>query len=315
MNPKVFQAFRQENGLIFVKNFPNGLFSINGSNVFVDKAGEMLLNEADTKEVYQIISHNVVDRYVNNAGKELLTQDYLAQVHQIEKEHKYEDDDLWKSIDGRHLYEKFIDEWKPVYESKLTYEQIFFDIKGEVVEAQDFIMPMRKIGNDLTNTLYRYNANQHLVKVACSIIESHGFKKAASSDQVQRGFYYIDDSLRFSKINVNGDSEYITIKVPELKKFEYVSNYIGEFVTCKQHLKDNEEILTISLNAFMNFSVKLESLGITVGEVIKDLNEIYYSFSVISVMKKDSANHRTALSNVLKKVKKYQQSTIEKKND
>ena len=47
-----------------------------------------------------------------------------------------------------------------------------FQAFRQVVEAQDFIMPMRKIGNDLTNTLYRYNANQHLVKVACSVCEA-----------------------------------------------------------------------------------------------------------------------------------------------
>ena len=313
--PKVIKAFRQENGLVFVQNFPYGLFSINGRNVFVDKAGEMILNEADTGEVYQIIEHKTIDKYVNDNGKELTAQDYLDQVQQIEKEHRYEDDDCWKSIDGRHLYEKFVNEWKPVHKSNLTYEQIFFDIKGEVIKPIEFIEPLRKIGGDLTNTLYRYYTNQHLVKVACSIIESYGFKKAASSDQVQRGYYYIDNSLRFSKINLNGDSEYLTIKVPELKKFEDICNYTGEFEVCKLRLKDNEDVLTISLNAFMNFNTKLESLGIAVGEVIKDLNEIYYSFSTISVMKKDVLSYRTAISNVLKKVKKYQQYAVEEKND
>jgi hypothetical protein len=326
------QGFRQENNLVYVKNFPSGTFLINGETRLVRTSGDMILDEAvcspdpEQTKFFRVTSTKSLKHYVGESGSVTIISpaEYLDLKQQIEQKHAFLDEDdysmTWRTLEGKHEFERFQYNWKPVYEEIVSYEPVVIVVDGEVVSCPDYITPMRKICGDLTHTLYQYNARGHIVHLVVTILEKYGFRALTDKPAVfgrPKDFnntYYIGDSIAYSQIftKEKPDGNYITIIAPELKELEKLTTFTGTFDECKARRTSMVIKLKNALFSYLDRHKSVESLDLTIGQVVSDLNRIYHSVVGLDVMKKSQSDFSNLRNDIRKTIQSYQERVVEK---
>ena len=150
----------QENNLVSV-NLGYGIFRV-GNDYFDLKSNNQAqiidLNMID--EVFKITNSTAVNSYENpTTGEKISRPDYVKMEQELLDHRSFDEDGdaVWTSIQNRHAWELFQASWNPIVTPIVFETQVIIKVQGEAPKTDnEFIIPIRKLSGDLTNTLYRY---------------------------------------------------------------------------------------------------------------------------------------------------------------
>jgi len=309
------KAFRQENGLLSIKLHydvykvvsPNGVESI----IDLRKHGadaDLIIDEGT--KLYHIRHEQIINAYVHvETGEHVSTIDYLTRKHKLEEAlfDAGDDEDGFNAVKNRHAYELFVASWKPEYTVETKELPVIITIEGNAPVSHPYIIPIRKLTGDLTNTLYTYLPSEHAVKLMRELLLDRGYVETSVEPSSiitgERSSFYLKNTLEFSKITtVFGgkiENNYITIVMKGLDKYKTSVRRSGTFDELVSLYNETEATIRAAVKIYEHRFTSVAALGLTVGTLVNDLDVLNNMINAISPMK-SSLN---ALSNAKKQLK------------
>lgn len=312
------KGFRQEHGLISIK-LPSGTYRVNGEIVTVSNNETVLIDEKVLDTIFKVIAGHSCTGYKNiETGEVLSVSEFEARRLVLLEKGKPDEDGVitfgvtWSSIKDRHEYELFMALWQAMHSEIFTYSKVLIEVLGEVPKKHDWIVPLRKLGADLSNTLYSYSPSAH----ACSVVREMLLQNGYAECQAELPSYglpknavkcfYLGRGLEFSRMVTETaaglENTYITICIPELKKYEKANiTLTGTFEELEKKFTANDAEIKLTVQAHMNRFKRISDLEPTVGQILAELNRVLSTISVVEPMKR-SANDLSAARLLLKEV-------------
>lgn len=304
----IVTGWQQEDGLVYIK-LPAGKYKL-GENVFTlpYNGGEQIIDNDHLDELYQIIESRRIAKYENVDTKEVLgVEAFIRQKQELDVKEWDEiaEENRWPSITARHAYELFAALWQPVYEPVVEFNKVQILVEGQAPKNDHpFIRPIRKISGDLTNTLYEYSKNAHIVSVVEYYLKKNGWRPldqeppSVSNPKDMDKTYWIKGTLEYSRLfpSKEAGSKYMTIEIPGLKKFEkIVGRSTGKFDELEAIYKVNDEEIRSIMGAFFNKSKALAEVDVdTIGKVLSGLEALSRNIYGIDSMKKTQSEYNQA---------------------
>jgi len=297
------KAYRQENNLLYV-SLDCGVYNVNGKRRVLSSSEEIILDEGTILELVRITQEIVHYEHIDTKEQKSISE-YTAEKQELLTNGLLtnglfnDGDSSWKSITARHAYELFIDRWKPVHHDVENCIRINFEIVGEAPINHPYVLPIRKLDGNLTNTLYRYDPGAHAYAVFREILLKNDFVELKTDPGsnlpagVNNGFYTKNNKLEFGKIiystiecTITGG--FITLVIPMLEKYKVSSRMSGTFEDLTTIFNENDVEIRNCVHAFLNKNNPMEKLGFcTVGDISDALFYISKKLDSIEVLSKN----------------------------
>jgi hypothetical protein len=280
----IVKAYQQENNLIYVK-LPPAIYTIDGKIIEVTSySGEEFVLDKNAK-IEQVISDYYISGYVNADTKESMTvEDYYKKRTELLSKQIGDDEEAeWMSITDRHNFELFNELWKGIREVRQLIVPVVIDLIGEPPIKHKFILPIRKIGGDLTNTIYRYNVIDHVIKLIKETFDAPGFAQLKTEneklpDGAKGGYWIRDDKhIDFSKLVIFEKDKYypitryFTTEIPELKSYDRVAERSGTFEELEAVFKANNTRIRSVLKLYISKSQAVKEVDLPIGAILEKL--------------------------------------------
>lgn len=193
-------------------------------------------------------------------------------------------------------------------------DPVHIKIEGEYVVNHRYIKAFRKMGHELSSSLYSYNSSIHACDVVHELLTKAGFRLLdqephtfSRPKDVNNTFYIKNQSLEFSKVFTVENDNYITFVIPELKQFEKSNCLRGNYSEMEAIYKKNDETIRSATGAWINRALNIRQLGDqTLQQLMANLNQAYaLAGEVESKQKTDSKlrNLRTVLFDTIREVR------------
>ncbi len=306
------KAYIQENGLYFIK-LPYGTYKVDHNIIHIEGNEAGVLIEADTKIVKKV-TERILSHYYNTETKQDVTIGTVEKQKQELSQYR-NDDGEWEDIKKRHEYELFMATHQAVYKHVENDINILFEVVGEEPVKHPYIIPVRKLNGDLTNTLYTYKPQYLCIDIITNKLKEAGFQqydKPKSSFGVPKGItsgFCFGDGIKFSQVVYEESGKikdsYMTIVMPELKKYELGSNYTGSYEELLVKYEKDKEIISSAIDTFIQRNRELTR--VTLGIVTTRLTDIESHVNKLSVLKKDYDDFkrvRTAIADLISLLKR-----------
>ena len=314
----VLKAYRQENGLLYLK-LKSGTYKIDGQIVKIDREQEVIIEETSKVEMVSVCSYISHYQHLENPAKTITTVEHLRMKQELEAvghsgEVDIDDEHVyglsWRNIKDRHAYELFLHSWKPIHGEELIAKPILIEIEGQAPVAHPHITPIRKLGGDLTNTLYRYSEAGHAVSIVVEELSKAGLSQLEQEPPSfgvpkdgKNTFYIKGGSIQFSRIFVENstgavEGHYLSSVIRALKEYESSRLLSGTFAELEAKYKSTDILIRIAIRSYLNRNLQLKVLGPTVGLVLANLNNILKNVLEIEPMKKSHDDHRRVIKSI-----------------
>jgi len=295
---KVCKAYRQEGDLLYSKEI-RGIIRINGETIKKIDYNDHGVVFHENNKIEDVVENRIIADYRSREDqtKFISPSEYDNTLRDMRLHRAFNDDDgdtVWRDIESRHKYEKFVDLWLPRIETVIEYRPITIDIVGNLHAPLEFVEPIRKISGDLTSTVYQYRISQHVASIVKEVLEENGYE---SRDFTRTSLFYVPlDATKSFHIQPTGIRDgkilyseaggwkftYLTIAIPYLKKYEGDSNGIrvfnGSFDEVKtKHTQTRNTIRKIVkqwISSFTEFAPTAKTQGEIV-QKLKTLNDYY----------------------------------------
>lgn len=303
-------GFIQENDLVFVE-LPAGKYLVGDVIETISGYGRtgVLVDRQNVDKIFKVNESQGCSHYQNiETGETISFTNFLKRKQELDTREVLTDEDgeqyTWPSIRERHAFELFTATWHPMYIIRTVRQPVTVNIVGEVPKVDNqFIVPLRKIGGNLNNTLYEYNQLGHIMSVITSTLHKHGWTPLTEKPPIggrPKGAlkqYWLEPGLEYSRLFMSdGNDHYLTSKIPGLKKYEKKRARTGTFEECEAAYKLNESEVSDIMNAFIASDVPITQLNVaTIGKLCSDLNTLQQTLYKVESMKKTHDEYRSAM--------------------
>lgn len=334
MHPLTIKGWKQENDLVFV-SLPQGKYEIDGKEIEVaykrfNTEGE-IIDLSCIDSIFRIIFSTKIDGYenVDNPNDKLSVKEFNQTYLKLLNEgthNGYDDEDdeeinVWKSTSQRLQFENFKQLWKKVEVPVYSKQKVQIELVGEEPQNVDkFIVPIRKLTGDLTNTLYSYAQTLHLISLIKNAFISRGYVYLEGTKEPNRNVksFVIPDKIDFIRFSNGNDSStsYLTISIPEFKALEkYSPKMSGTFEEVKARFEFNKKFIEDNFSVYFAGKKSINEVGdATIREVMSSLYDIDRKVRAIESMKKSVPEHRAAINSVSKLIETIKSVIIKNEN-
>lgn len=316
----IVQGFQQEGNLVSIR-LPQGKYQVGDSTAIhiPYQGGEQIIDNDKIDEMFRVFDENKLSHYEHiETGETLKISEFIARKQAVDTKvwNETEEMEVWPSIKDRHAYELFMAMWKPVNIPTKILQKVEIHIAGEAPKTSNpFITPIRKLTGDLTNTLYMYARNAHILAVVEEIFKKNGYRlldqepPSLGNPKDMNKTYWFKEGLEYSRMFPSKDagSKYITIEIPSLDKYKKsVKQMSGTLAELEAAFKLVDDEIRSIMNAYFNKSKHLEDAdAITCGEVLNGLESLYRKIVAIDSMKKTQSEHSAARREAEELIKKF----------
>jgi hypothetical protein len=317
---RIVQGFQQEGNLVSIR-LPQGKYQVGDSTTIhiPHQGGEQIIDNDKIDEMFRVFDENKLSHYEHvETGETLKISEYIARKQAVDTKvwNETEEMEVWPSIKDRHAYELLTAMWKPIHTPTKILQKVEIHIAGEAPSTGNpFITPIRKLTGDLTNTLYMYARNAHIVSVVEEAFKKNGYRlldqepPSLGNPKDMEKTYWFKDGLEFSRMFPSKDagSKYITIEIPSLDKYKKsVKQMSGTLAELEATFKLIDGEINSIMNAYFNKSKRLEDAdAVTCGEVLSGLESLYRKIVAIDSMKKTQSEHSAARREAEALIKKF----------
>lgn len=316
----------QENDLIYIK-LGAGKYQL-GETVFSIpyNGGEQIIDKNQIDNLTRIHEERRLSHYENVDTKDVSSvEGYMTKRQELDVKEWDEnaEENRWPSITARHAFELFTALWQPIYENVTTFQKVKIALEGEAPkDDHPFIKPIRKISGDLTNTLYIYNKNAHVVSLVEFYFKKNGYRvldqeppSMGNPKDMDRTYWLKGGSLEYSRMfpSREAGSKYITIEIPGLKQYEkIVGRNTGTFEQLEGLFKATDDEVRAILGSYFNKTSLLETIDKeTIGEALSGLETLGRLIRQVDSMKKTSLEYSQACSKVDSLIKMFRKAASE----
>ena len=325
----VVKGHLQENGLVFV-TMPQGQYLVGEKPFsFSGYSGEKAIIDLDSiEDVWRYHTTIFVDHYLNQDTKEKLSiaeyesqkQELLAKRREVGED---EDDGItykWETIKDRHAYELFNALYRQVTYPSTVRQHVKILVEGEAPIAHPYVLPIRKISGDLTNTLYQYNRNGHVAALTRELFLKNGWRELEQEPPLfgkpkdcDRTFFMKGGSLESSKMFTKESDTYMTIAISGLKQYEKkLGPRSGTFAELKALYDLTEKEVKSCIGAYFNRNKALGELPAeTIGTCLNSLVRLGEKIRAVDSMKKTQSEYNTAWKLVNELIKTFREAASE----
>lgn len=315
-SPAIVSAFPQENDLLYI-NPSGGVYRVNGEIVKVDYAGTAGFLIPVDSVITKVHESRVLSHVANTETGETATPTwYQSEKARLEQNRG---EDGWNSIHDRHAYELFTATWTPAYKYVTEESTVLLQTVGEPPVKHPYIHALRKVGGDLSNTLYQYSPSKHAVALTSELFRAAGWHEMhdkpptfGNPKDIDHTFW-IGDTLEFAQMFApNLRINYLTINIPTLKQYERSRTLTGTFDELKIKHDATEQTVKMSVKSYLNKDISLRQAGMNVGELLSDLFAIKANVGKVSSMKITRSEHTSAVKAIADLIVKVQRLVAEK---
>jgi hypothetical protein len=316
----------QENDLIYIK-LGAGKYQL-GETVFSIpyNGGEQIIDKDQIDNLTRIHEERRLSHYENVDTKEVSSvEGYMTKRQELDVKEWDEnaEENRWPSITARHAFELFTALWQPIHENITTFQKVKIVLEGEVPkDDHPFIKPIRKISGDLTNTLYIYNKNAHVVSLLEFYFKKNGYRvldqeppSMSNPKDMDRTYWLKGGSLEYSRMfpSREAGSKYITIEIPGLKQYEkIVGRNTGTFEQLEGLFKVVDEEVRAILGSYFNKTSPLDVLDkTTIGEALNGLETLARLIRQVDSMKKTNSEYYQACEKADNLIKMFRKAASE----
>ncbi|MCK9273281.1 hypothetical protein M0P65_07115 [Candidatus Gracilibacteria bacterium] len=257
----------------FIVKFADIYYPIKVDNeIIAVKNNEEVVFEKLPTEAYTIRENKIPTKYKNISGDLLSVDCYHEQLSTLKALGQVGEEGLYFSdIDNEYKYKKFIRDWQPEYEIRIEpIEKIEFE-EVKILQVEDkFILPMRFLGDEITNPLCLLRVD--LLELITESSTKYGFTKVEdqSFSNNTKGFHwsvprhsgweYLKINDTYAKWNENEKNENFQLKGTHeecLTKLNHLKSILDkQFEKQKLILEDTK----ISKNTAKNLLNRIEEI-------------------------------------------------------
>ena len=295
----MIEGYLQENGLVYFK-IPYGTNLITPQGIIKGSYGgaEMIVDKDHLGEIKQFNEVPYCVGYLNSYGETISVEEYERKKALLLKKAKdfCKGEPVFDDVQDEVNFLIFLKTHRALMETKTHTWPFEYTIKGEEPKEIPYITPVRKVTGDLTNTLYRYSRVHHASELVRLFLLEKGFNQVFDEPKLDRQFWIKAGSLEFAKFRYQGESHYITIKIPALKHFEkgYTATGTSEFLIALRD--ETERVVSLEMTAWNNRNSIVE--GIMLGETISCLSAIRKAVAELDVKIKSDTSKQSVIRQI-----------------
>jgi hypothetical protein len=327
-------GYLQEGNLVFVQ-LPFGTYEIDGKEVIIGSNGvctsvngeKVAQNSRLNAKMFSIKNHygviidldciekifkksyyQSIKHYANadDINSVLSVEEYNKEYETLLSEADYDersDEYIWPSISARLKFENFCQLWIKQTQENESFAQVVIDIvDNSKISDSEFIIPVRKVTGDFSNTLFNYLQYFHVKQLVMDKLIADGYVHLEGSAHCSTKLkcFATNDKLEYFKFSSGDGSaeKYVCIEIPTLKVFDrmhYSQVVSGTLEEMEQKAKVNKKIVD---DAFAIYKAKSKSISeiniVSIREVLGDVETVIRLLNEVESMKRTSSSMNIA---------------------
>lgn len=347
-------GYLQEGNLVFVQ-LPFGTYDIDGKEVIIASNGVctsvngekikqdprlsvkafaaknhygVMIDLDCVKKIFKKTYYQSIKNYANadDINLTLSIEEYNIEYNLLLNGAEYDevcDEYTWFSTAARLKFENFKQIWVKQIQENESLEQVVIDIiDNSKTSDSEFIIPVRKVTGDFSNTLFNYLQYEHVKQLVIDKLIADGYipiEGTHCSSKIK--CFAINAKLeyfKFSKGDGSGE-KFVCIEIPGLKVFErmqYSQIVSGTLEEMEQKTKVNKKLVNDAFAVYHAKNKDITQIDIaSIREVMSDVDTIARLLYEIESMKRTSGSMTIAREKIKNLQKNIFNAVVKMEND